>query len=61
MQSNLANNLHRCGVRSETMGQRLEEDLRVNVAEHLASDWGFGCSSGLGHIQTRIAMSLVTS
>ena len=38
MHSTLVINLHRCGVLSETMRQKLEEDLRVNVAEHLASD-----------------------
>ncbi len=35
MHSTLVNNLHRCGVLSDTMRQRLEEELRVNVAEHL--------------------------
>ena len=38
MHSTLVNNLHRCGVLSATMRQRLEEELRVNVAEHLAND-----------------------
>ena len=38
MHSTLVNNLHRCGVLSQTMRQKLEEDLRVNVAEHLADD-----------------------
>ena len=38
MHGTLVNNLHRCGVLSQTMRQRLEDELRVNVAEHLASD-----------------------
>ncbi len=32
--STLVNNLHRCGVLSQTMRQRLEEDRRVHVAGH---------------------------
>ena len=36
--STLVNNLHRCGILSETMKGRLEEELRVNVAEHLEDD-----------------------
>lgn len=35
MHSTLVNNLYRCGVLSQGMRNRLEEDLRVNVAEHL--------------------------
>ena len=38
MHSTLVNNLHRCGVLSQTMRQKLEEDLRGNVAEPLADD-----------------------
>ena len=38
MHSTLVNNLHRCGILSETMKGRLEQELRVNVAEHLESD-----------------------
>ena len=38
MHSTMVNNLHRCGVLSENMRRRLEEELRVNVAEHLAYD-----------------------
>ncbi len=38
MHSTLVNNLHRCGILSDTMKGRLEEELRVNVAEHLAAD-----------------------
>ncbi len=38
MHSTLVNNLHRCGILSETMKGRLEEELRVNVAEHLEDD-----------------------
>ena len=36
--STLVNNLHRCGILSDTMKGRLEEELRVNVAEHLEAD-----------------------
>ena len=38
MHHTLVNNLYRCGILSENMKGRLEEDLRVNVAEHLAAD-----------------------
>ena len=38
MHSTLVNNLHRCGVLSESMKVNLEQELRVNVAEHLNSD-----------------------
>ena len=38
MHSTLVNNLHRCGILSETMKGRLEQELRVNVAEHLEAD-----------------------
>ena len=38
MHSTLVNNLHRCGVLSESMKASLEQDLRVNVSEHLAAD-----------------------
>ena len=38
MHSTLVNNLHRCGILSETMKGKLEEELRVNVAEHLEAD-----------------------
>ena len=38
MHSTLVNNLHRCGVLSETMKANLEQELRVNVVEHLAAD-----------------------
>ena len=34
----LVNNLHRCGVLSETMKANLEQEHRVNVVEHLAAD-----------------------
>ena len=33
--STLVNNLHRCGILSDTMKGKLENELRVNVAEHL--------------------------
>ena len=36
MHSTLVNNLHRCGILSETMKGKLEGELRVNVKEHLA-------------------------
>ena len=36
--STMVNNLHRCGILSETMRGKLEEDLRVNVSEHLLTD-----------------------
>ena len=35
MHSTLVNNLYRCGVLSASMRARLEEELRVDVAEHL--------------------------
>lgn len=35
LHSTLVNNLYRCGVLSEGMRTRLEEDLRVDVAEYL--------------------------
>ncbi|HIN06712.1 MAG TPA: ferritin-like domain-containing protein [Dehalococcoidia bacterium] len=38
MHHTLVNNLYRCGILSENMKGRLEEELRVNVAEHLAAD-----------------------
>ena len=38
MHSTLVNNLHRCGILSETMKGRLEGELRVNVAEHLEDE-----------------------
>ena len=38
MHSTLVNNLHRCGVLSENMKANLEQELRVNVAGHLAAD-----------------------
>ncbi len=38
MHHTLVNNLHRCGILSETMKGKLEQELRVNVAEHLAAD-----------------------
>ena len=38
MHSTLVNNLHRCGILSDKMKGRLEEELRVDVAEHLAAD-----------------------
>ena len=38
MHSTLVNNLHRCGILSETMRDRLEGELRVNVAEHFKDD-----------------------
>ena len=38
MHSTLVNNLHRCGVLSDNMRVSLEQELRVNVAEHLAAD-----------------------
>ena len=38
MHHTLVNNLYRCGILSENMRGRLEEELRVNVAEHLAAD-----------------------
>lgn len=38
MHATLVNNLHRCGVLSETMKAKLEQELRVDVAEHLAAD-----------------------
>ena len=38
MHSTLVNNLYRCGILSETMKGKLQEELRVNVAEHLAAD-----------------------
>ncbi len=38
MHSTLVNNLHRCGILSEAMKGKLEEELRVNVAEHLEAD-----------------------
>ena len=34
----LVNNLHRCGILSDNMKGKLESELRVNVAEHLAAD-----------------------
>ena len=34
----LVNNLHRCGILSDTMRGKLEEELRVNVAEHLEAE-----------------------
>ena len=36
--STLVNNLNRCGILSDTMKVKLEEDLRVRVAEHLEAD-----------------------
>ena len=36
--STLVNNLYRCGVLSAPMRERLEEELRVNVAAHLEAD-----------------------
>ena len=36
--STLVNNLHRCGILSETMKSKMESELRVNVAEHLEAD-----------------------
>ncbi len=38
MHSTLINNLHRCGILSESMKGKLEGELRVNVAEYLAAD-----------------------
>ena len=38
MHSTLVNNLHRCEVLSETMKTKLEQELRVNLVEHLAAD-----------------------
>ena len=35
MHSTLVNNLHRCGILSETMKGKLEDELRVDVAAHL--------------------------
>ena len=36
--STLVNNLHRCGILSDTMKVKLEEDLRIDVAVHLEAD-----------------------
>ena len=36
--STLVNNLHRCGILSDGMRAKLEDELRVNVAEHLEAD-----------------------
>ena len=38
MHSTLVNNLHRCGILSESMKSKMEGELRVNVAEHLEAD-----------------------
>jgi len=38
MHSTVGTNLHRCGVLSETMKANLEQEIRVNVVEHLAAD-----------------------
>ena len=36
--STVVTNLRRCGVLSETMKATLEQQIRVNLAEHLAAD-----------------------
>ena len=38
MHSTVVTNLRRCGVLSETMKVNLEQEIRVNLAEHLAAD-----------------------
>jgi hypothetical protein len=38
MHTTFVNNLHKCGVLSESMKVSLEQELRVNVSEALAAD-----------------------
>jgi len=38
MHHTLVNNLNRCGILSDSMRGKLEEELRVNVGEHLEAD-----------------------